>query len=273
MTPGTLARVGAPAAILVAIVGLIVLGLLAPKGPTPAPPQSGPGSTPTDPIAQPDAGNAEAPPTRDPSRADPDLAYRALMDAAWNGDLTGMRAALSLRAPVNRVAGESVDAWAGLTPLMAAAQQGGYEAVMLLIDAGAHVDARDGDGQTALMHAAGAKAHGSLEALLEAGSAVNARAESGETALFFAALAGSVSHATRLLEAGADVEASNAFGVMPLMAAASSGTPEVVIILLNAGATPDMTDNSGGTALDRALARTDEQGRRIVEILREALRP
>ena len=77
---------------------------------------------------------------------------------------------------------EANDNVKGRTPLMLAAFRGEAAAVLDLLERGADVNARDGDGDTALMFAA-FKGHGLIVALLlQYGANVYARARNGWTA-------------------------------------------------------------------------------------------
>ena len=77
---------------------------------------------------------------------------------------------------------EANDNVKGRTPLMLAAFRGDTAAVINLLERGADVNARDGDGDTALMFAA-YRGHGLVVALLlQYGANVYARARNGWTA-------------------------------------------------------------------------------------------
>jgi ankyrin repeat protein len=77
---------------------------------------------------------------------------------------------------------EANDNVKGRTPLMLAAFRGNAAAVINLLERGADVNARDGDGDTALMFAA-YRGHGLVVALLlQYGANVYARARNGWTA-------------------------------------------------------------------------------------------
>jgi ankyrin repeat protein len=77
---------------------------------------------------------------------------------------------------------EANDNVKGRTPLMLAAFRGDAAAVVKLLERGADVNARDGDGDTALMFAA-YRGHGLVVALLlQYGANVYARARNGWTA-------------------------------------------------------------------------------------------
>ncbi len=156
----------------------------------------------------------------------------------------------------------------GATPLMHAAAIGSIDAMKLLIDSGAEVNARSSGGATALMWAAADLAK--VRLLLERGADVNAVSETGRSALHLVAmsdqsadvvrlllargadaratdkeqmttvLAGAVGNDTdtirQLVAAGANVNTSSIFGNTPLMAAAGQGNHDAVTLLLASGA-------------------------------------
>lgn len=268
----------APLLIVAGTVGLVVLGMLMPARPGDSPEDAGPkaaGQTEGDranrALDDPAMGSPAATVVeRSPASAS---AGRALRDAASAGDLAAVRAALEAGAVIDEPAPATPpeEARAGLTPLMLAARDSGFDCVKLLIDRGASVEYSTSEGVTALMMAAGAGANGALEALLSAGANIEARSNSGETALGFAAARGQSENLERLVEAGADPDAANAFGVTPLMMAAEAGALDRVLVLLDAGADPEMTDGNGGTAADRASSRSDDSGREIAQLLRSAM--
>ena len=138
--------------------------------------------------------------------------------------------------------GAEVNPPSGTTPLHQAALVANLETVAMLIEAGADIHARDGNGETPLLRAGyygGFRNREIIEILVEAGADVNDRNEHGWTVLE-RALGSPADRVTdivrRLLELGADV---NAPGISspPLHRAASQGdNPELVRMLLAAGA-------------------------------------
>src|SRR5437870_734100 len=100
---------------------------------------------------------------------------------------------------------------------------------------GASVDTRDKRGSTLLMHAA---AFGSVEAvklLLDAGADVNAKNSVDASALIWGAA--DAAKARMLIEKGADVNAKSKLGRTPLLVAATcDGCTETVRLLISKGA-------------------------------------
>jgi ankyrin repeat protein len=143
------------------------------------------------------------------------------------------------------------------TPLMVAAAAGDAEAVRLLLDAKASVNALDSAGQTALMMASTAGSPAVVRLLLERGADARVLTKRNESALGNAGTAGNVEVVRLLLEHGADVNARNIRGYSPLMLAASSDTMpvDVVKLLLAKGADATFTDDYDDTARDLAAKR------------------
>lgn len=117
-------------------------------------------------------------------------------------------------------------------------------------------DARDAAGRTALHHAARTDACAALVVLIDAGAEVNARAEaSGETPLHLAVARGSVGAARLLLRAGADPNAQQRNSLTPLMLAAATNARAVAEMLFARNALSELRDAAGETAADIAAAR------------------
>ena len=126
------------------------------------------------------------------------------------------------------------------------------------LEAGANLEARDGDGYAPLHKAAEfGKSSAVVKTLLAAGANPRAQAEGNLTPLHVAAGFShhpDVATVTALLNAGADIEARTAVnGDTPLhLAALNSGFPAVVKALLKAGANPRARSSDGHTAWDYA---------------------
>jgi ankyrin repeat protein len=107
----------------------------------------------------------------------------------------------------------------------------------LLLQHGADVNARDGDGATPLHNAAVSGRRELAALLLDKGADREARdSESGATPLYQAAAWGRTTLVELLLARGADVNARNKAGVTPLVAAEKNGFPEAAAILKQHGA-------------------------------------
>ena len=91
----------------------------------------------------------------------------------------------------------------GMTPLLAACAEGNVSCVKILLEHGADVNERAGNGVTALMMASFAGKPECVKVLIQAGANVHARADEGETALEFAVLRGELECAKLLRAAGA----------------------------------------------------------------------
>jgi ankyrin repeat protein len=183
--------------------------------------------------------------------------------------------------------GASVHAtnWTERTPLHSATSS---EVVILLLDSGAHVEARDSYGRTPLYYLAIKGSTVAVQALLHRGAAasardseqstplhhadnsevttellrydadVEARDNDGETPLYHACRYNRVTSVDGFIAAGAQVDITNNAGDTPLHATAfytgSESTTEVITALVAAGARLDIMNNEGKTAYDIACA-------------------
>ncbi len=153
------------------------------------------------------------------------------------------------------------DDW-GSTPLHLAAAAGRLETVELLLDAGADVNARNGNGATPLHKAAGQSFSADarvlrararvVELLIWSGAAPDARDERGRTPLHWLARYPDLDSARALLEAGASPAAADHAGETPLHRAAAFGHTEMMSLLLAEGAPPGAAARFSATPLHLA---------------------
>lgn len=164
------------------------------------------------------------------------------------------------------VAGSLSVSFAADGTIAAAARRGDWAAVRALVEQGADVTARQGDGATALHWAAYRDEPAAAGLLIAAGADVNAANDLGVTPLWAAAENGGAAVARRLLEAGADPNAPLLSGETPLMTAARVGAADVARQLLAAGADVAASAGRGQTALMWAVAQRHPH---VVEVLLE----
>ena len=143
------------------------------------------------------------------------------------------------------------------------AQNGDVGGIRYLLAQGVDVDARNEAGATALMEAAYANQYEAVALLLAAGADVNAEKDNwGSTPLELAAFQGNPELLHLLIGAGAD--AKN-YSVL-LNAARHNSDPEVIRVLVNAGAYIDF-EGYAGFNLIRAIPERNEAA---LEVMREA---
>jgi ankyrin repeat protein len=162
---------------------------------------------------------------------DPEKFYSAIRD----NNLTELKALLDQKASTD-VADNH-----GITPLMYAAEIGSVDAMRVLLDRGADVNAQNAYGSTALMWSVSDPAK--VRVLLDHGAQVNTTARSGRTALIIAAFTNPSADVVRLLLAkGAKVDVMDLRHVTPMNGATFGNDTATVRLLLEAGAdieTPD----------------------------------
>jgi len=159
---------------------------------------------------------------------------------------------------------------------MAAALRNQVQFLKLLLEAGAHLEARLYNGATALSFAVAGDRSAAVGLLLKVGANVNVGASSllYGTVLSEAVGRGNVDIARMLIEAGVDVTARRMVGAglggledPPLTVTAKHGNVPMVQLLLAAGARIDARDATGSTALDRAKQWGHQP---VIELLRRA---
>ena len=149
-------------------------------------------------------------------------------------------------------------------PLIDAVKAGDTEAIRTLIQRGADVNAKEGDGGTALHWAS---YHDDLDAadlLIRAGANVNAVNDLGATALWTASQNGSEAMVRRLLAAGANPNSKLLLGETPLMVASRVGSATVADMLLAKGANVNARAARGQTSLMWAVAQKHPE---VVKVL------
>lgn len=143
----------------------------------------------------------------------------------------------------------------GLTALMFAAMSGHTEALSLLLDAGADVQAADKDGSTALMFAASSGHTQGLKLLLKQKSNLEVADTEGCTALMRACKRGQTNSVRLLLKSKANPSTKNKDGMTALMQACQQNHVEIVRLLKDNGANVDAINKNGDTALMWASRR------------------
>ncbi|NKB33009.1 MAG: hypothetical protein GKR91_07930 [Pseudomonadales bacterium] len=149
--------------------------------------------------------------------------------------------------------------------LIAAARSQDLAQVEALLNGGADVDQRQGDGATALHWAAHRNNQELARLLLETGADVNAHNELGATPMWLAARNGSVAMLELLLDAGANPNIPLQMGETPLMSAARSGAMDSIALLLARGAEVNAAEQEKSqTALMWAVAQSHSE---VVQLL------
>lgn len=162
--------------------------------------------------------------------------------------------------------------------LFSACESGGVEAVRLLLDAGADVNAREGFGNTHLHVFGWSPLHVACkygctpiaQLLLDNSADVNALGEASETPLHVACLNGHLDLVRLLLEKGADVNARDVHDWTPLhyVCNRTLSNIEVILTLLSHGADVEArTANAQSTPIDFACGYGHVD---VVKILLEA---
>jgi ankyrin repeat protein len=157
----------------------------------------------------------------------------------------------------------------GFTLLHEAVENGYYNAVKMLINKGADVNARNNFDETPLHYCRWEPHPNVVQLLVDAGADINAKDNSEETPLHALAQGyGSASAVKILVDAGANVNAQDDSGDTPLHDALfwtdPFGENKLIKTLLEAGADISIKDDSGETPLDEAS--DDEE---LLKLLRE----
>lgn len=147
----------------------------------------------------------------------------------------------------------------GRTALLAAAEEGHVEALQLLLEAKADVNAQDASGFHALYLAAGAPklAEEAVTLLLAHNADVNLRNNSGYTPLHNACGCGNVGGIRALLKARGDLNAKSNGGAAPVHVAVINDQPLALEVLKEARANLDMPAFGGNTPVHEGVMQNN----------------
>jgi ankyrin repeat protein len=139
------------------------------------------------------------------------------------------------------------------TPLMYAAAFGSVDAMKILVDAGADVNAKNALAVSPILWCAGDLQK--VRLLVSKGADVNARSKQGQTALLIAASHDGASDIVKLLlDKGADVSARGFMNTTTLLSATYANDTAIVTLLLQKGVDVNAKDVTGETALMNAAS-------------------
>ncbi|KAK0067147.1 ankyrin repeat domain-containing protein 50 [Biomphalaria pfeifferi] len=140
----------------------------------------------------------------------------------------------------------------GNTPLMIAVREGNKNAINILIDHCANVNACNNSNESPLKMAACAGSPWTVALLLKNNGDPNITDIRKETALIQAVKQKNTDIVRILLNAGADINVTDQYGLTAVFYAVSSGVLELVKILLQAGGNPNVLDRYRCNSLIRA---------------------
>ncbi|EPS37481.1 hypothetical protein H072_8811 [Dactylellina haptotyla CBS 200.50] len=121
--------------------------------------------------------------------------------------------------------------------------------VIILLEKGEEIEAKDSNGRTALSWAAGAGDEAVVKLLVDKDADIEVKGISSKTALFWAAQNGYEKVVRNLVDMGADMEAKSDWDQTALLWAAQQGEKEVVEVLIDKGADIEAKDITGQTPL------------------------
>ncbi|MFO1513807.1 MAG: ankyrin repeat domain-containing protein [Verrucomicrobiota bacterium] len=173
-------------------------------------------------------------------------------DAAEAGDVARITDILATNRTLVQLAGKD-----DLTPLHCAARAGKLNAVTMLLEHGAEVNATDIHGCTPLHSAVYGRHTNVVEFLLDHQANANAARTDGTTPLYYAASHGDPNLLGLLLGRGARPTAPPGGDYIPLQAAVRNGHQAAVAMLLSAGASLEARDQNGHTPLHVAAYAGD----------------
>jgi uncharacterized protein len=184
--------------------------------------------------------------------------------ATVNGSAAMIERLLAAGHDANAVLTETLE-----TVLMLTAKTGNPDAVRVLVEHGADVNAKQVRQFTPLMFAAAEGHIAVIQTLLAAGADASAgtipstkperRPPGGMTALLFAARQGHLEAARALVEGGADINQTGADATSPLLIALVNGHYDLAGMLLEHGADPSLADVNGRAPLYAAIDLRNQQ--------------
>lgn len=172
--------------------------------------------------------------------------------AVYNGDKTAVRMLVENGADVNAKTGN------GGTALLWAVENGNEGMVFLLLEIGADVNAKASIEMTALHQASRNGYEKVVQLLLDRGANVRAKTDTGETALHWAVENRQEATVRLLLERGADINAQTASGETALHWAIRSEHDTMAQLLMEQGANVNTRDSMKVTALHWAVENGQE---------------
>jgi uncharacterized protein len=143
------------------------------------------------------------------------------------------------------------------TSLVDAAARGDLAQVRRLLDAGAPIEQRDGNGRTPVLAATAGNHVEVVRALIARGADVNAQDHQRDSAFLLAGAEGYTEIVRATLAAGADLKSTNRYGGTALIPACHHGHVETVRLLLTTPIDVDHVNNLGWTALLEAVILGD----------------
>ncbi|HEY3743046.1 MAG TPA: ankyrin repeat domain-containing protein [Bryobacteraceae bacterium] len=178
-------------------------------------------------------------------------AWDQLVEAAQKGDLAAMESALANGALINGapapIYNREISAYTGnVTALMEAAMRDQPAAIEFLLDRGAAIDQRDGEGMGALHYAISCKNPRAMRTLVERGASLQLNSMGGAPIELACRFLGA-KDVGYLLDHGVNANGSFYEGRTPLVATAEQNRPDLVEVLLKHGADPKRADSRGRT--------------------------
>ncbi len=171
-------------------------------------------------------------------------------DSVKRGEISAVEQLVTDEPELLKLKGE----W-GWTALHCAVSTKTISMVNLLVAQGAEVDARDNNGETVLFQIADIIPEYTdiMLLLLKAGADINAKNTWGRTPLHETAIYGDYLAAQFLIDHGAEVNSKDNNGLTPLHIAAEDGLPDMITLLIANGASVNAASIDGNTALHWAI--------------------